>query len=85
MKVVMRIVLLIVIVLIVFGIYTNNSSEGEGEKLIGIGVVVFAFVLMPLFIYHRYNGKDLSRYSMRNMFQEEDKNKIENRKETKDE
>jgi len=85
MKIVIRIVLLIVIVLIAFGIYTNSSSEGEGEKLIGIGVVVFSFVLMPLFIYHRYNGKDLSRYSMRNMFQEEDKNKKENRKETKGE
>ena len=84
MKIIIRIVLLTVIVLIAFGIYTNTGSEGEGEKLIGIGVVVFAFVLMPLFIYHRYNGKDLSKYSMRNMFQEEDKNIKEKRKEMKD-
>jgi hypothetical protein len=75
MKIVLRIVLLIVVVLIVFGVYTNKGAEGEGEKFIGIGVLILAFILMPLFIYHRYNGRDLSRYSIRNMFEKEDEEK----------
>ncbi len=73
MKIVLRIVLLVVVVLIGLGFYSNYTEVGQGEKLIGIGVVVFAFVLMPLFIYYRYNGKDLSRYSIRNMFVEKEK------------
>ncbi len=77
MKIVLKIVLAIILLLVAFGIYTNINNEGEGEKYIGIGVLIFAFILMPLFIYNRYNGKDLSRYSIDNMLKklEEDKHK----------
>ncbi|MCD6543532.1 MAG: hypothetical protein J7K34_03395 [Flavobacteriaceae bacterium] len=69
MKLALRIIIALVFGFIIFGIYTNSASEGEGEKFIGIGVLIFAFVLMPLFIYHRYNGRDLSQYSFKNLFQ----------------
>jgi len=72
MKIVLRIVLLIVVALIAFGFYTNKVAHAEGEKFIGVGVLILAFILMPLFIYHRYNGRDLSRYSIRNTFKKED-------------
>jgi len=76
MKTVLKIILLIVIGFVAFGYYMKGNNNGEGEKFIGIGVLLFAFILMPLFIYHRYNGRDLSRYSIRNLFQkEEDVNK----------
>ena len=80
MKTVLRIVLIIIVVIVAFGFYTNYNTEGEGEKLIGIGVLMFAFVLMPLFIYHRYKGRDLSNYSLDNMLNEIEKNKKEKRK-----
>jgi hypothetical protein len=69
MKIVLRIILVFVVGFIAFGFYTNSVSEGDGEKFIGIGVLIFAFFLMPLFIYHRYNGRDLSRYSLKNLFE----------------
>ena len=50
---------------IAFGYYLNYDKEGSGEKYIGTGVLLFAFILMPLFIYHRYKDKDLSRYSFK--------------------
>lgn len=76
MKTILKIILVIVIGFVAFGYYMNSNNNGEGEKFIGIGVVLFAFILIPLFIYHRYNGRDLSRYSIRNLFQkEEDVNK----------
>ncbi len=76
MKIILKIILVIVIGFVAFGYYMNSNNNGEGEKFIGIGVLLFAFILMPLFIYHRYNGRDLSRYSIRNLFQkEEDVNK----------
>ncbi|MDH3322372.1 MAG: hypothetical protein OEM04_05230 [Flavobacteriaceae bacterium] len=72
MKSILKIILAVIVLLVAFGFYTNYNEEGAGEKFIGIGVLVFAFILMPLFIYHRYNGKDLSRYSINNMFQKEE-------------
>ena len=72
MKLILKIILAVIVLLVAFGFYTNYNEEGAGEKFIGIGVLVFAFILMPLFIYHRYNGKDLSRYSINNMFQKEE-------------
>lgn len=80
MKKVLKIVLIIVIALISYGFYINFNNSGTGEKFIGIGVVIFAFILMPLFIFHRYNGKDLSRYSIDNMLKELDKDKDKKRK-----
>ncbi|MCK5637404.1 MAG: hypothetical protein KAH67_01755 [Flavobacteriaceae bacterium] len=81
MKTVLKVVVAIIFLLVAFGIYTNINSEGEGEKFIGIGVLVFAFILMPLFIYNRYNGKDLSRYSIDNMFKKLEENKHKKRRE----
>lgn len=63
MKTVLKIVLAIVVLSILFGYYTNSQSAGEGEKFIGIGVLIFSFILMPLFVYHRYKNKNLSDYS----------------------
>ena len=80
MKAILKIISIIILILVGFGFYTNYNSEGEGEKFIGIGVLTFAFILMPLFIYHRYYGKDLSRYSLDNMFKKINENKKEKRK-----
>ncbi len=77
MQVILKIVLVFVIGLVAFGYYVNYTNEGGGEKFIGIGIIIFAFILLPLFIFHRYKGKDLSRYSIDNMMKKlnEDKNK----------
>jgi hypothetical protein len=63
MNTILKMVLAIIILFILFGYYTNSQSAGEGEKFIGIGVLIFSFILMPLFVYHRYKNKNLSDYS----------------------
>ena len=70
MKTALKVILLICIVLIATGTYFNLESSGQGEKLIGIGALIFAFILMPLFIYHRYKNKDLSSYSFKDKWWE---------------
>ncbi|MGB5242037.1 MAG: hypothetical protein WBN28_15030 [Lutimonas sp.] len=70
MKNLLRIVLFIVVSLIAGGTIANLIESGKGEIYIGIGVLIFAFILMPLFIYHRYKGKDLSKYSIDQYFRE---------------
>ena len=39
--------------------YTNDISE----ILIGFSVLALSFLYLPLFLYHRYKGKDLSKYT----------------------
>lgn len=74
MKTVLTAILLIVIGFVSYGYYINYQELGEGEKFIGIGIMIFAFILMPLFIYHRYKNKDLRNYSFRDFSKEvEDK------------
>ena len=75
MKIVLRLLLVICLGLIGYGHYVNGDAAGSGEKFIGIGVLVFAFILMPLFIYHRYKNKDLRNYSLKDFANPPDKKK----------
>jgi len=75
MKTGLRLILFFALGLIVYGYYLNSSATGAGEKFIGIGVLVFAFILMPLFIYHRYKNKDLRNYSLKDFANPPDKKK----------
>jgi hypothetical protein len=75
MKTGLRLLLFLVLGLIVYGYYLNSSATGSGEKFIGIGVVLFAFILMPLFIYHRFRNKDLRNYSLKDFANPPDKEK----------
>ena len=75
MKTVLKLILFLALGLIGYGYYLNSSAAGSGEKFIGVGVLIFAFVLMPLFIYHRYKNKDLKNYSFRDFANPPDKKK----------
>jgi hypothetical protein len=73
MKIVLRILLFIVIGLIGTGLYLQTTKAENAELLIGSGVLVLAFLLIPLFVYNGYKGKDLTRYSFKNMQGPEEK------------
>jgi hypothetical protein len=76
MRYIIRILLAAIIGFIGYGYYLKNTTINEGDKWIGIGVLLIAFVLMPLFIYHRYKNKNVKDYLMSNFT--EDKEKTEN-------
>ena len=67
MKLLVRLVFYINIAILIFGIYLQGVGHSNSEFIIGIGVLILALVLMPLFIYVRYKGKDLTQYSFKNM------------------
>ena len=75
MKILLRLLLVSCLGLIGYGYYLNTDAAGSGEKFIGIGVLVFAFILMPLFIYYRYKNKDLRNYSFKDFANPPDKKK----------
>ena len=74
MKTVLKITLVIVIGFVVYGFYINTNESGQGEKFIGFGVLILAFVLIPLFVYHRYKNKDLSSFTLQNHRKKEEEN-----------
>ena len=46
------------------GLYLKERFANEiSEILIGFSVLALSFLYLPLFLYHRYKGKDLSKYT----------------------
>ncbi len=74
MKILIKILFFTVLGLISYGLFLQNLKSEKAEFYIGIGVLLLAFALIPSFIYHGYKGKDLSRYSFKNMMEPEKKN-----------
>jgi hypothetical protein len=75
MKTLIRIILVIVLGFIGSGLYMQTIKAEKAEFIIGIGVLILAFLLIPLFVYNGYKGKDLTRYSFKNMQGPEEKKK----------
>ncbi len=57
MKKVLIGLIVIIACLVSFGYFQKNNGL-NGEKWIGIGVLLAAFVLMPLFLYSRFKNKE---------------------------
>ena len=66
MKFVLSTLLVLVISMLVYGYYVKNSGDANGEIIIGIGVLVIAFILMPLFIWKRYKNKNIKDFTFEN-------------------
>ncbi|MAN29149.1 MULTISPECIES: hypothetical protein [Mesonia] len=45
-------------------IITFEENESLGNIIMGITVLASSFILMPLFIYHRWKGKKLEDYTL---------------------
>ena len=67
MKTLIKIILVIVLTLIGTGLYMQSLKDLKADFYIGIGVLILAFILIPLFVYEGYKGKDLTKYSFKNM------------------
>ncbi|MEE9350518.1 MAG: hypothetical protein V3U80_10760 [Flavobacteriaceae bacterium] len=57
MKTILKIILILILGLIIGGYILENYYNQNGKLYIGSGVFLFAFILMPLFVYQRYNGR----------------------------
>lgn len=79
MKFVISIVLLVVLGMLTYGYFVKQSGDTNGEIIIGISVLIVAFVLMPLFIYHRYKNKNLKDFTFDNYRKDLEKHIKENK------
>ena len=73
MKFVLSLVLIGVLIAMGYGFYIKENGDMTGEIVIGLAVLVLAFIWMPLFIFHRYKNKDLSDFKFRKFNREEEK------------
>lgn len=80
MKYIISVVLILIIGMLVYGFYIKSTGDVNGEIIVGLSVLAIAFVLMPLFIYHRYKDKDMSSFKLTNFLEELKKNEDKNKK-----
>lgn len=64
MKYIVRILLVLVILDFAVGFIIQQEHPVWGNKIVGTGVLVFAFVLIPLFLYMRYRNKKIEDYTL---------------------
>ena len=65
MKYILTTLLILIAAGFIVGFYIKEQGNPMGEIVIGIDVLVVAFILMPLFLYHRYKNKDLKDFKFR--------------------
>jgi len=64
MKRLIQILFLGFIIGLSYGFYIKNDVPAKGNLFIGSSLVVLFFVIMPLFLYHRWNGRDVKDYML---------------------
>lgn len=66
MRYVIILLFLISVALVCYGFYVKADDLQTGELFIGLGVACGFFVLMPVFLYHRWKGKSAKDYMLTN-------------------
>ena len=65
MKLIIKVLFYLIIVAIAVGTYYHFEGELKlSETIIGVSVLASVFILMPLFLVHRWKGKKLSDYTL---------------------
>ncbi len=62
MKYILYIIFIAILSSVSYGYYIKTDDELLGHKLIGLAVVGFFLVWMPLFMFHRYKNNDIKKY-----------------------
>lgn len=65
MRTLIKIVIIIIAIGFGVGFYMKSYEDVKtGEVIIGLSVLASSFILMPLFLYHRWKGKKLEDYTL---------------------
>jgi len=63
MKRIIQIVFLCIVIAIATGYFFKSKDDHlTGDRIIGLAVLAMAFILMPLFIFHRYKKSNIRNY-----------------------
>ncbi len=64
MKLFLTILFILDLITLGIGFYLKNGDKETGDLFIGISIIVGFFILMPLFIYHRWKNKSVKDYML---------------------
>lgn len=64
MKTLIKILFIIFILWMCVGAYLLNTEHEKAEIVMGLGVFYLSFLLMPIFIYHRYRDGKYKKYQL---------------------
>ncbi len=65
MKYLLRLLFSGILTSLIIGLYINNTGDILlGNKVIGFTVLTAAFIYMPIFLVHRWKGKNLKDYTL---------------------
>lgn len=65
MKTAIKLVFILILVSFISGFGIREWHEQKlGELIIGLSVLASSFILMPLFLVHRWKGKKLEDYTL---------------------
>ncbi|MBL7471869.1 hypothetical protein [Robertkochia sediminum] len=65
MKRFLQILFVLILGAIAVGYYFKwQNDHVTGDRIVGIAILTTAFILMPLFIFHRTKGKKLKDYTL---------------------
>ncbi|WP_347172873.1 hypothetical protein [Polaribacter uvawellassae] len=64
MKTLLKILFIIFILWMSVGIYLLKTQHPKAEIVMGLGVFYLSFLLMPIFIFHRYKGGKYKKYQL---------------------
>lgn len=73
MKYILRFLLICFFCLLGYGYFLKNSENQEGDKWIGVSVLLLSLILMPLFIFHRYRKKSIKDFVLKNTQTDQEK------------
>jgi hypothetical protein len=64
MKYFLTVLFISVLIALGIGFYIKTSDEATGNLIIGLSLMAGFFVLMPLFIYHRWKDRNVKDYML---------------------
>lgn len=64
MRYFLTVLLILVIAGLCIGFFVKSENVETGQLIIGGSIVVGFFILMPLFIYHRWKNKSVKDYML---------------------
>ena len=62
MKILLKILFILFLGSMIIGFYMKYSNIENADILIGLGVLFLSFILMPLFIFYRYQQGKYKKY-----------------------
>ena len=65
MSFILKLLSVFILIAVATGFYYKAIDEDATEdKILGLSVLAFSFLLLPLFLYHRWKGKKLEDYTL---------------------